>query len=77
MNSLPKSVTRQRHGCYLNPGLLCLSPARYNHSAIEPPTLNVDVIIKGPLNGFLLLLLLLTVTLLCDINNDVCGTTMV
>ena len=29
VNSLPKTVTRQRRGCDLNPGLLCLSPARY------------------------------------------------
>jgi len=28
MNSLPKTVTRQHHDCYLNPGLLLLSPAR-------------------------------------------------
>jgi len=28
VNSLPKTVTRQRRGCDLNPGLLCLSPAR-------------------------------------------------
>ena len=35
VNSLPKTVTRQRRD--LNPGLLRLSPARYNHSATEPP----------------------------------------
>jgi len=28
VNSLPKTVTRQRRGCDLNPGLLHLSPAR-------------------------------------------------
>jgi len=28
VNSLPKTVTRQRRDCDLNPGLLCLSPAR-------------------------------------------------
>ena len=28
VNSLPKTVTRQRHDCNLNPSLLCLSPAR-------------------------------------------------
>ena len=28
VNSLPKTVTRQRHGCDLNLGLLHLSPAR-------------------------------------------------
>ena len=28
VNSLPKTVTRQRRGCDLNPGLLRLSPAR-------------------------------------------------
>ena len=28
VNSLPKTVTRQRRECDLNPGLLCLSPAR-------------------------------------------------
>jgi len=28
MNSLPKTVTRQRRDCDLNPGLLRLSPAR-------------------------------------------------
>jgi len=28
VNSLPKTVTRQRHDCDLNPGLLRLSPAR-------------------------------------------------
>jgi len=28
VNSLPKTVTRQRHGCDLNPDLLRLSPAR-------------------------------------------------
>jgi len=29
VNSLPKTVTRQRRGCDLNPGPLRLSPARY------------------------------------------------
>ena len=29
MNSLPKTVTRQRRDCDLNPGPLRLSPARY------------------------------------------------
>ena len=28
VNSLPKTATRQRRGCDLNPGLLRLSPAR-------------------------------------------------
>ena len=28
VNSLPKTVTRQRRGCDLNPGLLRMSPAR-------------------------------------------------
>ena len=28
VNNLPKTVTRQRRGCNLNPGLLRLSPAR-------------------------------------------------
>ena len=28
VSSLPKTVTRQRRGCDLNPGLLRLSPAR-------------------------------------------------
>ena len=28
VNSLPKTVTRQRRDCDLNPGLLRLSPAR-------------------------------------------------
>jgi len=28
VNSLPKTVTRQRRDCVLNPGLLRLSPAR-------------------------------------------------
>jgi len=36
VSSLPKTVTRQRRDCNLNPGLLRLSPARY-HSAIEQP----------------------------------------
>jgi len=36
VNSLPKTVTRQRRGCDLNTGFLRLSPAR-NHSATEPP----------------------------------------
>jgi len=39
VNSLPKTVTRQRRGCDLNPGLLRLSPAHY-HWATEPPTLH-------------------------------------
>jgi len=29
VNSLPKTVTRQRRDCDLNPALLRLSPARY------------------------------------------------
>jgi len=29
VSSLPKTVTRQRRDCDLNPGLLRLSPARY------------------------------------------------
>jgi len=38
VNSLPKTVTHQRRNFDLNPGqLLRLSPARYNHSATEPP----------------------------------------
>ena len=37
VNSLPKTVTRQRRDCDLNPGFLRLSPARANHSATEPP----------------------------------------
>jgi len=28
VNSLPKTVTRQRRACDLNPSLLCLSPER-------------------------------------------------
>jgi len=36
VSSLPKTVTRQRRDCDLNPGLLRLSPAA-NHSASEPP----------------------------------------
>ena len=34
VNSLPKTVTRQRRHCDLNPG----PSAHANHSAIEPPT---------------------------------------
>ena len=34
VSSLPKTVTRQRRVCDLNPGLLRLHT---NHSAIEPP----------------------------------------
>jgi len=30
VNSLPKTVTRQRRDCDLNPGLLRLSPTRYH-----------------------------------------------
>ena len=33
MNSLPKTVNRQRRGCDLNPG----RTAHANHSATEPP----------------------------------------
>jgi len=40
VSSLPKTVTRHRRDCDLNPGLLRLSPARYNQSATtEPPIL--------------------------------------
>ena len=35
VSSLPKTVTRQRRGCNLNPGLLRLSPAR--QPTTEPP----------------------------------------
>jgi len=38
VNSLPKTVTRQRHGCDLNPGLLRLKFQHANHSATEPPS---------------------------------------
>ena len=35
MNSLPKTVTRQRHGCNLNPGSSAPESST-NHSAAEP-----------------------------------------
>jgi len=35
VNSLPKTVTRQRRDCDLNPG-----PTHANHSATEPPSNN-------------------------------------
>ena len=38
VNSLPKTVTRQRRGFDLNPGPSTPEPARYfNHSDTEPP----------------------------------------
>ena len=40
MNSLPKTVTRQRRGCDLNPGAS-------NHSATEPPTVIVTLILTS------------------------------
>jgi len=36
VNSLPRTVSQQRHGCDLNPGLLRLNPARWI-LATEPP----------------------------------------
>jgi len=35
VNSLPKTVTRQRHDCDLNPGPS--APKSANHSTTEPP----------------------------------------
>jgi len=37
VNSLPKTVTRQHHGCDLNPGPFCAWVQHTNHSATEPP----------------------------------------
>ena len=38
VNSLPKTVTRQRRGCDLNPGLSAPESMQHaNHSATEPP----------------------------------------
>ena len=34
VNSLPKTVTRQRRDCDLNRGLLRLSPARYRATCL-------------------------------------------
>jgi len=36
VNSLPKTVTRQRRGCDLNPSF-CARVQHANHSATEPP----------------------------------------
>ena len=37
VNSLPKTVTRQRRGCDLNPGPSAPESQHVNHSASEPP----------------------------------------
>jgi len=37
VNSLPKTVIRQRRDCDLNPGPSALSVKHANHSATEPP----------------------------------------
>jgi len=42
VNSLPKTVTRQRRGCDLNPGP---SAHESNHSATEPPSFPVSMLI--------------------------------
>ena len=42
MNSLPKTVTRQRRGCDLNLGLSAPQSSTLSTSAIEPPINRVD-----------------------------------
>ena len=37
VNSLPKTVTPQRHGCDLNPRPFCARVQHAHHSATEPP----------------------------------------
>ena len=46
VNSLPKTVTRQRRGCDLNPALLRLSPARQPLGYTEPPKIASFTIFK-------------------------------
>ena len=46
VNSLPKTVTRQRRGCDLNPGPFCAWVQHANHSATEPPTREIVIIIS-------------------------------
>jgi len=45
VNSLPKTVTRQRRNCDLNLGLLRLSPARYPLGYRATPTLGKPITI--------------------------------
>ena len=43
MNSLPKTVNRQRRGCDLNPGSSAPdSSTLTTHSATEPPNVRVE-----------------------------------
>ena len=44
VNSLPKTVTRQRHGCDLKHGPFCARVQHANHSATEPPDSNSIVL---------------------------------
>ena len=45
VNSLPKTVTRQRRGCDLNPGPSEPELQHANHSATEPPSSSIIIII--------------------------------
>jgi len=43
VNSLPKSVTRQRRGCDVKPDPSAPESSTANHSATEPPTISVVI----------------------------------
>ena len=45
LNSLPKTVTRQRRDCDLNPGTSAPESTHANHSAIELPFTIRDAIL--------------------------------
>jgi len=46
VNSLPKTVTRQRHDCDLNPRPTAPESMQHsNHSATEPPGFNGRVLV--------------------------------
>ena len=46
VNSLPKTVTRQRRDCDLNPWPFCAWVQHSNHSATEPPVIRWQTLIR-------------------------------